>query len=69
MDGTAAFTRDFVTGERRYGTRQDIVDVHLKAGWNDVMLKVVNHEAGWAFCCRFRKPDGTAIEGLKVEAQ
>ena len=26
MDGTAAFTRDFITGERRYGTRQDIVD-------------------------------------------
>ena len=54
---------------RGIAPRQDIVDVHLKAGWNDVMLKVVNHEAGWAFCCRFRKPDGTAIEGLKVEAQ
>lgn len=26
MDGTAAFTRDFETGERRYGTRQDTVD-------------------------------------------
>ncbi len=26
MDGTAAYTRDFVTGERRYGTRQDTVD-------------------------------------------
>jgi trimethylamine--corrinoid protein Co-methyltransferase len=26
MDGTAAFTRDFGTGERRYGTRRDIVD-------------------------------------------
>ena len=26
MDGTATFTRDFETGERRYGTRQDTVD-------------------------------------------
>jgi trimethylamine--corrinoid protein Co-methyltransferase len=26
MDGTAAFARDFETGERRYGTRQDTVD-------------------------------------------
>ncbi len=26
MDGTAAFTQDFATGERRYGARQDIVD-------------------------------------------
>ncbi len=26
MDGTAAFMRDFATGERRYGTRQDTVD-------------------------------------------
>ncbi len=26
MDGTAAFARDFTTGERRYGTKRDIVD-------------------------------------------
>lgn len=26
LDGTAAFARDFETGERRYGTRQDVAD-------------------------------------------
>jgi hypothetical protein len=47
--------------------RQDIVPVKLKEGWNDLMLKVVDHEGGWNFCCRIRKPDGTALDGLKVE--
>jgi hypothetical protein len=66
LNGTLVHASNYARG---IAPRQDIVDVHLKAGWNDVMLKVVNYEAGWAFCCRFRKSDGTAIEGLKVEAQ
>lgn len=66
LNGVVVHASNFARG---IAPRQDIVDVHLKAGWNDVMLKVVNYEAGWAFCCRFRKTDGTAIEGMKVEAQ
>ena len=38
MDGTAAFTRDFVTGERRYGTRQDIVDAMRVFGSCDLTV-------------------------------
>jgi hypothetical protein len=47
--------------------RQKRVPVKLAKGWNDLMLKVVDQQGGWAFCCRIRKPDGTAMEGLRVE--
>ncbi len=33
------------------------------------MLKVIDNSGGWAFCCRVRNPDGTALDGLKVEAK
>ena len=49
--------------------RQHHAAVHLSKGWNDLMLKVVDFEGGWVVGCRVRKPDGTAIEGLKVEAK
>ncbi|HUS71806.1 MAG TPA: HEAT repeat domain-containing protein [Sedimentisphaerales bacterium] len=54
---------------RGMSPRQDLVDVKLRNGWNELMLKVVDNEGGWAFCCRVRRPDGTALEGLKVEAK
>ncbi|MBE0535560.1 MAG: HEAT repeat domain-containing protein [Phycisphaerae bacterium] len=49
--------------------RQDQVNVDLKQGYNDLMLKVVDHEGGWQFCCRIRKPDGSAIENLTIHAE
>jgi len=54
---------------RGIAPRQDLVNVRLKEGWNDLLLKVVNHTGGWSFCCRVRKPDGSALDGLKVEAK
>ena len=54
---------------RGLSPRQDIADVELAEGWNPLMLKVVNHEGGWAFCCRIRDTDGSALEGLKFEAR
>ncbi|MHB9079752.1 MAG: HEAT repeat domain-containing protein, partial [Pirellulaceae bacterium] len=47
--------------------RQHRADMHLKKGWNDLLLKVVDVEGGWVVGCRLRSRDGTAIEGLKVE--
>jgi len=49
--------------------RQDRVDADLKQGFNDLMLKVVDHEGGWQFCCRIRKPDGSAIENVKIQGE
>lgn len=55
--------------QRGVSPRQDVVNVKLEKGWNALLLKIVNHEGGWGFCCRLRKPDGSALEGLTVEAK
>jgi HEAT repeat protein len=41
----------------------------LREGWNELKLKAVDHEGGWAFGCRIRKPNGTKLDGLKYEAR
>jgi len=45
------------------------VKTRLREGWNDLVLKVVNRGGGWGFACRIRQPDGSALEGLKLEAR
>jgi HEAT repeat protein len=47
----------------------DKVNVTLKAGWNPLLLKVTQLNQGWAFCARFRKPDGSHVDGLRFSAQ
>ncbi len=54
---------------RGLAPRQDIVSVKLREGWNDILLKVVNHEGPWGFSCRVRGPDGGPLDGLKAEAR
>src|SRR5207245_847012 len=34
----------------------DKIQVHLKAGWNRLLLKITQNNQGWAFCARLRKP-------------
>jgi hypothetical protein len=55
--------------ERGPAPRQDVVNVKLNEGWNELLLKVTNRSGGWAFGCRLRQPDGSALEGLKIEAR
>jgi HEAT repeat protein len=47
----------------------DKVDITLNAGWNSILLKVTQLNQGWAFCARFRKPDGSHLDGLQFSAQ
>ena len=47
----------------------DKVDVTLNAGWNPLLLKVTQLNQGWAFCARFRAPDGSHLDGLRFSAQ
>lgn len=54
-------------GDRGVTARQDIAKAHLKQGANELLLKVVNHAAGWGFCCRIRAADGAEPQGLKYE--
>ena len=48
---------------------QDRAKARLKKGWNVVMLKIANGGADWGFCLRICKPDGTALDGLKVSIE
>ena len=41
----------------------------LNAGWNPLLLKVTQLNQGWAFCARFRKPDGSHLDGLQFAAE
>jgi HEAT repeat protein len=45
----------------------DKARVTLHAGWNTLLLKITQNNLGWEFCVRFTQPDGTRLEGLRVE--
>jgi HEAT repeat protein len=48
---------------------QDKVEVVLKQGWNDLLLKLTQGGGEWAVCARLRDVDGSKLEGLKVQAE
>ncbi len=45
----------------------DKVPVTLRAGWNPLRLKITQNNQGWEFSARFVRPDGSRLEGLRVE--
>lgn len=47
---------------------QDVVGVSLQAGWNELLLKIVNGSGGWGACARLRQPDGSRLTGLRYGA-
>ena len=44
----------------------DNVEVTLNQGWNPLMLKVTQNNAGWGFCLRVTQPDGAPVAGLRA---
>ncbi|MFW6162595.1 MAG: HEAT repeat domain-containing protein [Planctomycetota bacterium] len=46
---------------------QDKKTVTLPEGWSDLMVKLTQGGGEWAFCLRFRAPDGGSLDGLKAE--
>ncbi|MGE5295391.1 MAG: HEAT repeat domain-containing protein [Solirubrobacterales bacterium] len=46
---------------------QDKVDVTLKEGANVLLVKLIQDAGQWAMAVRVRAPDGSKLEGLKVE--
>lgn len=56
-------------GSRGIGPRQDIVSAKLTKGWNVLMMKVIDYEGGWGFCCRIRNAEGGPVEGLRAQAR
>ena len=54
---------------RGAGPAQDKAEVTLKQGWNRLLLKITQSGGGWAACARFRRLDGSKLEGLKVQTE
>ena len=48
---------------------QDSVEVALKQGWNNLLVKVTQGGGEWAVCARLRNPDGSKLGGLKIQAE
>jgi hypothetical protein len=46
----------------------DVVSITLHPGWNALRLKVTQFNQGWEFCARLRKPDGSHLDGWRVQA-
>jgi HEAT repeat protein len=46
---------------------EDKINVNLKKGVNNLLIKVVNLGGAWGACARFRTTDGSHLEGLKFE--
>ena len=55
-------------GIRAHEALQDKAAVTLAAGWNTLLLKVVQAGGGWGFSCALRTPEGEPLAGLKVQA-
>jgi HEAT repeat protein len=48
---------------------QDKVPVQLEAGWNTLLLKVVQASGGWGFSVGVMDPDGEPLSGLEFRAE
>ena len=46
---------------------EDKAKVILQQGWNNLLLKVTQGGGEWSVCARFRQPDGSKIDGLKMQ--
>jgi len=68
-DGVKVWLNDSIVHENNVnrGTEPgaDKVDVSLKQGWNQLMMKVTNGSGNWSACARVRSPEGEHVEGVK----
>ena len=56
-------------GRRAHETLRDKTPIKLDAGWNTLLVKVVEADGPWAVSCAVRDPDGKPLEDLKVQAE
>lgn len=55
-------------GIRGHEPLKDRVPATLKAGWNTLLLKVVQCSGGWGFSAAVKSPAGEPLEGLRFDA-
>ena len=48
---------------------QDKVKAKLNKGWNLLLVKIADNSGQWAFCVRICRPDGAALDGLRVSLE
>jgi len=48
---------------------EDKAKAKLAQGWNPVLVKIAQGGGQWAFCLRITRPDGAALEGLRVSTE
>lgn len=57
-------------GSRAYAADQEkIANVHLKKGWNDVMITISQMSSEWEFSLRIRGESGGTPEGISYSAE
>ncbi len=64
----------FLNGEEIYQNNsagpavpgEEKVALQLREGRNQLMLKVIQHTAGWEFCARLRAEDGSKLDDVRV---
>ncbi len=54
---------------RSFTLNEDKVPVDLKAGWNELLVKVVQGGGGWCVAVRVCAADGRKLEGLRLKAE
>lgn len=45
---------------------EDVISIHLYAGWNSIMAKVVQGSGDWGLSARLLAADGTRITGMRM---
>ena len=48
---------------------RDRIDVTLKEGWNQLLLKVTNGAEGWEAWVKVRSADGGRLEKIRVRPE
>lgn len=66
LNGQKVFERH---GHREAAPGQDHIKIHLKAGWNALLLKVEQTASDWSFFAELTDLSGGAIEGLRLDPE
>jgi uncharacterized protein (DUF608 family) len=66
LNGQKVFERH---EHRDAAPNQDRLRIHLKAGWNSLLLKVEQSTGDWGFYVEITDPSGAAIEGLRLDPE
>ena len=47
----------------------DTIDVSLREGWNQLLVKVTNASGGWEAWAKIRDANGDLLKGVRIKAE